>query len=70
MALLGLNVISNFKYKFHYRSRVLRYVVEKAIESEFSLTLSKFYMFYVHVLYTQCSKHPFRGKQAAIKAKC
>ena len=41
---------------------MLRCVVEKAIESEFSLTLGKFYMFYVHVLYTQCRKFPFSKK--------
>ena len=36
-----------------------RYMMEKAIESRFPLTLGRFYMSCVHVLYTQCSKLPF-----------
>ena len=46
--------MSIFKCKCHYRLHVLTYIVEKAIESVFSLTLGKFYMFCVHVMYTQC----------------
>ena len=63
--LVGLNGISIINVStIIARSHVLRYKVEKAIESEFSLTLGKFYVFCVHVLYTQCSKLPFSVKHA------
>ena len=69
MALVGLNVISIFKCKRHYRSRVLRYKVEKEIESEFSLTLGKFICF----VYMSCVLNVVSSKllfiQAAIKTK-
>ena len=39
MALVGLNVISIFKFKHHYRSPVLRYIMEKVIDSKFTLPL-------------------------------
>ena len=38
--------------------------MKKAIESEFSLPLGKFYMFCVHVMYTPCSKLPFSMEHA------
>ena len=41
--LQGLNVISIFKYKRHYRSRNLSWTMDKMINSQFSLHLGKFY---------------------------
>ena len=62
MALVHINAISIFKCNHRYRSHVLRYIVEKAIDSEFCLHLSKFYIFCVHVMYAPCSKLPFSMK--------
>ena len=42
----------------------------KAIESKFSLTLGKFYVFCELVLYTQCSKLPFSVKYLHMFSCC
>ena len=58
MALVGLNVISILKCKRYNRSHVLGQILDKMLDTEFSLLLGEFYMFCVHAMYTLCSKLP------------
>ena len=52
---VGLNVISIFKCKHHYRSCDLREIMNKMInENKIFLHLGKFCMFHEHVMYSPC----------------
>ena len=55
MPFAGLSVISVFKCKRHYRSRVLRHIMEKAIDDELSIPMDE-YKFLACFMYSPCSK--------------
>ena len=48
MALVGLNVISIFKCKCHYKSHVLREILEKKMDGELFLPLGELYILCIH----------------------
>ena len=58
MALVGLNIISIFKCKHHYRSGVLRKVPDRMLDSKFSLPLGEFLCF----VYMLCILHVVSSK--------
>ena len=79
MALVGLSVISIFKCKCHYRSRVLRQIMEKTMdtdgrwktEDKLSLPMSEFIFFVGFSQLTNCyisTKHVKLSAMAADRA--